>query len=154
MEVFISDSGWYFYIDPNSVIFSKHRHKQKDWRSYVISLEAIKGLHFVACHSPFSIHHHKLIDTLKVVTENTVILRDGIVLKSHSRTIAKWFKLGSIFGDVFFFQLQWLRFVSWGVSRRWGDGGDEYSFLFISLLTSDCWLFPLFFANQNLLYLA
>lgn len=138
MEIFISDSVWYLYIDPNSVIFSKHWHKQKEWKSYAISLEAIKGLHSVACHSPFTIHHQKLADTLKVTIENTVILRDGIVPKSHSRTIAEWFKLGSIFRDEFFFQLQWRRFVSWGVSRRWGDGGG-WVFILIHL-TPAFWL--------------
>lgn len=73
---FIFDSVWSFQIDPNTVIFSKHWHKQKYSKFYVTCLWAIKGLQSVAWHSPFTIHHQKLSDTLKGTIGNIVILRD------------------------------------------------------------------------------
>lgn len=116
------------------MIFSKHWHKQK-FENLMWLLWAIKRLYSVGMPFTFTIHHQRLSDTLKVTIENTVILRDGIVLKRHSRTIAEWFQLRSIFRDEFFFQLKWRRFVGWGVSRRWGDKrGDTHFYLSLAHL--------------------
>lgn len=121
-------------IDPDIWFFSKHWHKQK-FENLMWLLWAIKRLYSVGMPFTFTIHHHRLSDTLKVTIENTVILRDGIVLKRHSRTIAEWFQLRSIFRDEFFFQLKWRRFVGWGVSRRWGDKrGDTHFYLSLAHL--------------------